>query len=239
MRKWLKWIVLVLVVAGGVFWWWRSRAAGEKPLDVRALVPDQTVKVTRGDIRRVVSATGSIIPNLDVTIKCKASGQIVQLPFDISDEVKQGDVLLKLDPVDEERNVLQAKVNLQMAENNLATSKLNLQIAQERLANNRATANANIESAEIDLKNKRTDCARNRALFAKKLVSQETLDNSELLFRQAEITLQNRKIALDELKTAETELKLKEHAIADAASTVETRKLNLSDAEQRLKDTTV
>ena len=174
-----------------------------------------------------------------MTIKCKASGQIVSLPFDISDEVKQGDLLLKLDPVDEERNVRQAQVNLQVAENNLATSKLNLQIAQERLVNNRATANAAIESAEIDLKNKRTDCARNRALFAKKLVSQETLDNSELLFRQAEITLLNRKIALDDLKTQETELKLKEHAIADAASTVETRKLNLSDAEQRLKDTTV
>lgn len=237
--KYLKWIALVLVVAGGVAWWRWSRDKGAQPIDVRALVPDQTVQVRRGDIRRVVSATGSIIPNLDVTIKCKASGQIVSLPFDISDEVKQGDVLLKLDPVDEERNVRQAQVNLQVAENNLATSKLNLQIAQERLVNNRATANAAIESAEIDLKNKRTDLARNRALFAKKLVSQETLDNSELLFRQAEITLQNRKIALEELKTSETELKLKEHAIADATSTVETRKLNLSDAEQRLKDTIV
>ena len=50
-----------------------------------------------------VAATGRVVSNLDVDIKCKASGEIITLPYDVSDAVKKGDLLVELDPIDEER----------------------------------------------------------------------------------------------------------------------------------------
>jgi HlyD family secretion protein len=150
-----------------------------------------------------------------------------------------GDVLVKLDPVDEERNVKQAKVNVLVAENNLATARLNLRIAEEKLAHDEDTAKANLQSAKNDAQNKKTEHERQIQLFEKKFSSQEALDNAQLAAAQAEIAVKNREIAIEELATQRVELELKRNAIADAEANLETRKLTLSDAEQRLSDTTV
>src|SRR5947207_2637179 len=76
-----------------------------------------TSKVKRGTLISSVSATGRVVANLDVDIKCKSSGTVVELPKDVSDPVKKanplvkgdkGDLLVRLDPIDEQRNVDQA-----------------------------------------------------------------------------------------------------------------------------------
>jgi RND family efflux transporter MFP subunit len=231
-------IVALLLVVG--VWHWRGGKSGDAGnFDIKQFVPDQIVKVRQGNLRRVVSASGKIVPQRDVTIKCKAGGQIIELPFDVSDRVQEGDVLVRLDPVDENRNVRQAKINLQIAENNLATAKLNEEIATARLKNDEATAAAAAESARIDYENAKIVSERNRQLFGKKLLSQENLDTTELAEKQAAINVQNRQIALDEMNVRRTELELKKRAVADADANLETKKLALSDAEQRLIETTV
>ncbi|GHV21739.1 macrolide transporter subunit MacA [Planctomycetales bacterium] len=232
-------IVVALLLVGGV-WAWRGGKSGDaESFDIKQFVPDQIVKVRQGNLRRAVSASGKIVPRRDVTIKCKAGGQIIELPFDVSDRVQAGDVLVRLDPVDENRNVRQAKINLQIAENNLATAKLNEEIATARLKNDEATATAAVESARIDYENAKIVSERNRQLFGKKLLSQENLDTTELAEKQAAINVQNRQIALDEMNIRRTELELKKRAVADADANLETKKLALSDAEQRLIETTV
>ena len=53
--------------------------------------------------------TGKVVSNLDVDIKCKASGTVKTLPYDISDAVKKGDVIVEIDPVDMNRIVTQSE----------------------------------------------------------------------------------------------------------------------------------
>ena len=83
-----------------------------------------------GDMRQVVETTGSIEANLEVEVKSKASGQITSLPVDLSDRVKKGDLLVRLDPVDEERSVMTARVSLDAAKASLAKAQLTYEMAQ-------------------------------------------------------------------------------------------------------------
>jgi len=49
-----------------------------------ATTPTSTAIIERGLVRHAVTSTGKIVSNLDVEIKCKASGEVVKLPFGIS-----------------------------------------------------------------------------------------------------------------------------------------------------------
>ena len=89
-------IVVGGLVAGGVLYARHSSAA-----QTQTAAGPQTGKVTRGSIFQAVSSTGRLVSNLDVDIKCRASGQVIKLPFDISQDVKKGDLLLQLDPADQ------------------------------------------------------------------------------------------------------------------------------------------
>ncbi len=55
-------------------------------------------EVTRGPIVAVVNATGTVQPVLSVSVGAFVSGPIVELKVDFNDEVKEGQLLAKIDP---------------------------------------------------------------------------------------------------------------------------------------------
>src|SRR5580765_2890851 len=60
------------------------------------LVVVQTEKVKKRDITQLVTATGKIQSETEVNISAEVSGEIVSLPFKEGDEVKKGDLLVKI-----------------------------------------------------------------------------------------------------------------------------------------------
>ena len=89
----MKKLIIILTVIGalvvGWYHWKNNKAATEQ--DTPEWI---TVKVERGPIRLVVASVGRVISNLDVDIKCKASVQLIALPYDVSYLVKKGDILV-------------------------------------------------------------------------------------------------------------------------------------------------
>ncbi|MBZ5540204.1 MAG: efflux RND transporter periplasmic adaptor subunit [Acidobacteriia bacterium] len=82
----------------------------------RTIDPSKLAAVERGDLARVVVATGKIQPLAKVEIKSKASGIVKRLYVDYGDRVKAGQVLAELDKVQLEANVREAQANLQVAQ---------------------------------------------------------------------------------------------------------------------------
>ena len=80
-----------------------------------------TIKITRGDLRQVVSATGEIQPVNTVNVGSQVSGTIDNLFVDFNTKVKKGDVLLTIEP-----SVLQASVNEALASLDSAKSQRDL-----------------------------------------------------------------------------------------------------------------
>lgn len=199
----------------------------------------QTAPVKRGDISLTVAATGRVVSNLDVDIKCKASGIVIELPRDVSDPVKKGDLLVKLDPIDEQRNVDKTKVDLTSAEAKLAMSKENLKLAEQALVTDKERAQANIRSMEAMAKYAKQKAARLKAVLEGGAGSQEDADAAETNATQMAVDLENAKIKIDELKTQEQALEVKRQDVKLAEANVDSTKISLEIAQQRLSETTI
>ncbi|CAN5686838.1 efflux RND transporter periplasmic adaptor subunit [soil metagenome] len=102
MWKWLLLVfVLCVLMCGGVgtFFatspparsWFKLRVLQQKPTEVRV----ETLAL--GDLVRVVNAPGSIEPRTKVQISAQVIARITALPFREGDNVKKGDVVVKLD----------------------------------------------------------------------------------------------------------------------------------------------
>ena len=76
-----------MAAGGGGGWYYFNKGSDKKP-------EFQTVKVGRGDITQVVTATGDLQPVVVVDIGAQVSGQIKEVRVDFNSVVKAGDVLL-------------------------------------------------------------------------------------------------------------------------------------------------
>jgi HlyD family secretion protein len=90
MKKYLKYIVIVLVIAAAILAFNRYRKAKNAP-------EWRTDKPSTGSVREVVTSTGSLNPYLLVDVGTEVSGKIEKLYKDYNDPVKKGDLLAKLD----------------------------------------------------------------------------------------------------------------------------------------------
>jgi len=226
--------VLVLGAAAGGVWYWMRNGGG-----ATAETKPRTAEVARGPITVAVSATGRVVPNLDVEIKCKASGEIVKLPFDVSDPVKKGELLLELDPVDQQRVLKQAEVTLSASQAKLAIAKENLEIARRELETDRRRAETALKSAEAQSADMRAKADRVKKLIDKGLATPEAYDTAETAAIQAHADLENARIKLDELKTQEEALELKRQEVTLADAQVASDRIAHSVALDRLAETKV
>jgi HlyD family secretion protein len=238
-RSWFGRLVLFLIVAGvavGGLYYYQSRSAKA----AATTQPSQaTAVVAKGNIFQAVASTGRVVSNLDVEIKCKASGQIIELPYDVSQAVKKDALIVQVDPIDQQRAVRQAEVALAQSQAKLAQAKQNLTIAEQTLANNREKVAAQIRSAEAAASDARDKAKRRRELFEQKLTSPEELQTTETAVTTAEAALRNAQLAKDDLKTQELGLDVKREDVKLSEAQVENDQIALTNMKQRLADTTV
>jgi len=121
-RRRVFWAALVVLLLGGGAYGVKAALSPNRTID-----PSKLASVERGDLARVVVATGKIEPLSKVEVKSKASGIVKKLFVDYGDRVKQGQVLADLDKVQLEAAVRAATANLQAAEAALQSAKATLE----------------------------------------------------------------------------------------------------------------
>lgn len=106
-----------------------------------------TVDITRGDLEQVVSATGEISPVNTVSVGSQVSGTIEQIYADFNSQVKQGDILLTIEPSVLKSSVTEAKASLDAAvsQRNLAKSDY---VRDKSLYNDGFIARAEMEKSQ-------------------------------------------------------------------------------------------
>ncbi|MDZ7268793.1 MAG: efflux RND transporter periplasmic adaptor subunit [candidate division KSB1 bacterium] len=104
---------LLAVLAFGYFMVW-PRQAGKPEADSVAPA-GRLVKINRGDLNAVVSATGKLEPITKVEVKSKASGQIMAMPVEEGDRVEQGALIARIDETDARNTYEQAVADLEVA----------------------------------------------------------------------------------------------------------------------------
>lgn len=178
----------------------------------------RTVKVDRGEISSVVTATGTINPVTTVLVGSQISGTIKALYADFNSQVKEGQVIAQIDPAIFEAQVEQGRANVLNAQANLLNAQANLKNAQ-----------ASLSKAEIGVVDAKRTLDRNQDLLERKVIAQATLDTAQT----------NNEIALAQREVAKAQLESARSQVESSRAQVEQARAGLRVTETNLRYTTI
>jgi HlyD family secretion protein len=135
-------ILIVLLVVGKKAGWF-GKSGNFKEVEI--------TQVEKTDLIETVSATGKIQPEVEVKLSSEVSGEIIELPVVEGQQVKKGDLLVRVNP--------------EIYQSSLERSRAGLQNIRAGLAQ----AEANLKEAEANYE-------RNKSLFEKGIISKAEWD---------------------------------------------------------------
>jgi multidrug efflux system membrane fusion protein len=96
--RWLINTVIVLVVLLAAFFAWRKFRAPPPPPPVAQGVPVTTARVASSTVPIARNGVGTVIPVASVTVRTRVDGQLIGVDFKEGQDVKEGQVLVRIDP---------------------------------------------------------------------------------------------------------------------------------------------
>jgi HlyD family secretion protein len=168
MKKIIIALSVIIVIAAVVFLVLQKKDGGQKFI---------TEKITRGDIKSTVLATGTVNAVTTVQVGTQVSGTIKQLFADFNSPVKKGQLLAQIDPAIFEAQVGQAQANLQAAK-------------------------ANLEKSQVAVSDTKNTLNRNKALYVKNFIAKSDLDTAETNYLSAEAQVKSSQAQIEQAQAA-------------------------------------
>jgi len=178
--------------------------------------PSKLAVAERGDLARVVVATGKIQPLSKVEVKSKASGMVKKLFVDYDDKVKQGQTLVELDKVQLEAVVREAQANYQAAQASLDSSKAQLERNK-------------VDAEGPDVPFLKLNMERAEQMYKDGVMSKSFVEDAE----------KNYQLALNKQMSAQRNLLVSRAEIAKSDAQVAQAKAALENAEEDLRNSTI
>lgn len=105
-KGWIWWLALALAAGGGYYYWSHNAPPATAPQTAGEgrrgrgpmMAPVVAVKARRGDIGVFLNGLGAVTPIYTVTIKSRVDGQLMRVLYKEGDLVREGDLLLEIDP---------------------------------------------------------------------------------------------------------------------------------------------
>lgn len=117
----------LIVLLGGGFWYWSGNKAPATPASkVGAPVPVIVARAQSGEMPVFLNIVGRAEAYEGVTIKSRLDGQILTVNYTEGQSVKQGDLLVRLDPADFNAKVAQAEAVVAKDQAQLAKAQADL-----------------------------------------------------------------------------------------------------------------
>ena len=178
--------------------------------------PSKLAVAERGDLAKVVVATGKIQPLSKVEVKSKASGMVKKLYVDYNDRVKQGQVLCELDKVQLEAVVREALANFQAAQ----ASRDSAAAAMER---------NKVDAEGPDVPFLKLSMERAEQMYKDGVMAKSVVEDAQ----------KNYQMALNKQMSAQRNLIVSRAEIAKAEAQVAQAKAALENAQEDLRNSTI
>jgi len=166
-------VIALIVIAAGSFFYLKTN--GKKSVY-------KTEKVSRGEIKSEVTATGTVEAVTTVSVGTQVSGTIKYLYADFNSAVKKGQLLAQIDPATVQAQVDQARANL-------------------------FSAQANMEKAAVVVVDAQRTYERSKELFAQNFIARSDLDAAETNLHSAQA---QQKVTQAQVAQAQASLKIAE-----------------------------
>src|SRR6201996_7843146 len=127
----ITWIVLIAVVAGAGYYGWERYSANQAAAQAAAQRKTPAVGVSIGTVEKAdfpvyLTGLGTVQGFNTVLVRTRVDGQIDKIAFKEGQTVKQGDLLVEIDPRPFKATLDQAKAKKAQDEANLANANLDL-----------------------------------------------------------------------------------------------------------------
>ncbi|GAT31574.1 membrane fusion protein, multidrug efflux system [Terrimicrobium sacchariphilum] len=155
------------------------------------------------------------------------AGQVSKVYVDDNQEVKAGDLLVEIDPRDNQAVYDSASANLASAEAKYAQAQAQLSISEAALQQ----AKFEVENAQANADNTDKELKRSQELRTRGVISQQDLDNADTAQRTAKATLDGRN---KRVIAAGAEVTMNQAAVKSGQAQVELAKAMLETARLRL-----
>ncbi len=142
----------------------------------------ETTQVKEITLVETVSATGKVQPEIEVKISSEVSGEIIELPIKEGQQVKKGDLLVRVNP-----DLYQSGVS--------------------RSAASYSTAKAGLSQADAQLKEAKANYNRNKTLFDKGVISKSEWDKITSAYEVAQAAKQSAYYSMQSAGATVTEAK--------------------------------
>lgn len=170
---WISGIVVLILIALIIYK--KSKGSGNESKVF-------TQEVSRHDITETVSANGKIQPEVNVKISSEISGEIIELHVVEGQKVKEGMLLIKINP-----DIYISALN--RVEASLNSSKADL-----------ASAKARLVQVDAKLKNSEKTYNRNKTLFNQGAISEAEFENREAEYEEAKAEAEAQKESVNAAK---------------------------------------
>ena len=164
----------------------------------------ETVTVDKGDVSRVISASGQVQPREKVEVGSEVSGKITAIFVDFNDRVTKNQILAQVDPETFQNAVDQAQARLKQA--------------QATVDNGRASINR--ATVALDVAEKAYN--RQKLLFSEQAISQQAWEQADQAYVNAKLSLETEQVSL---KSALAGLDTARASVSDAVTKLERTKI--------------
>ena len=160
----------------------------------------QVGQVTRGEIAKIINATGTVRPEITVNVGSEVSGKILTVGVDFNSVVKAGDILAVIDPENLENRVAQSAAQVE-------NRKADITITE-----------ASLKRAEVNAAQSQRSMDRRQQLFAENAISKAQLEETERAMQ----------LALADVELAKARLLGSKSSLKQAQADLRTTKVNLA-----------
>ncbi len=198
-------LILLIVIVGTGFFLLNKRKEGK-------LIPVKVVKAKRGEVKKVIDATGIIKPQVGAEIKVGAriSGTVVKENVKVGDFVKKGDLIAVIDNRELREELKKAKANLEEIRENYPKRIKEQELKVEASLAELKAAEEKLKAEEENYNLKKWQFERQRELLKEGFTTKEKFKTAkrELAFAKSSLksAKENYKKALYNLKLAKQEL---------------------------------
>lgn len=229
-------VVLAAAFAAGKLWRGGSTTDANGNSANRERPTTAVVEQTR--ISFSISVAGEITPAEQVSVRPEVPGRIAELPVDIGDSVKPGELLFALDDEElqiefktRETEIASAKLQLEQARQDLDVSDLEIEIESRQ---------TDLIRAKLETQKAHEDFLRHEKLYRDELVSKEVYDTTRTNHELAKNAIASAERSLDlarDRMTKRREQAQTDHELAKNSVTKAERSLEL--AKDRLSKTRI
>jgi HlyD family secretion protein len=162
-----------IVAVGGV-----SLVASNASAGTKGAYHFDTVTLEKGDVARIVSASGAVQPLKKVDVGSEVSGKIVKMMVDFNSKVTKDQILAQIDPETFQNALDQARAGEMQSSASVSN------------------AQAQIDRSKVALDVAKKDYDRQKALYAQQAIAQSAWEQADQRYQNAVLQLQSDQVSL-------------------------------------------